>query len=117
MYSKITLIFLLGCCVWLSLSVYERYEKARDMENRRLESEVAYQELQERKQQLQEKVDYLGADAGVESEIRRNFDVARVGEEVVIIVDNDSPNEDIQPISPEPEEKPGFWSRLFTWYH
>jgi len=116
MYSKLTLAFLLLCSILLSFSVYERYTKAKEMEEKKQESESSYNDLSERKEQLKKKVDYLEGKQGIESEIRRNFDVVKEGEEVVIIVDNDSssgyhPRE----VEKEPEEKKSFWSKWLTW--
>lgn len=116
LYSKITLAILLLCCVWLSLSVYERYTIATEMKHRRMEREADYQELQQRKANLEDKVDYLSDERGVESEIRRNFDVAKEGEEVVIIVDDDEKKEVLPlPTSTEESESEGFWSWLIPW--
>lgn len=88
LFTKVTLVILLIICAYLASSVYERYMVEREMSDR---LDAAYQEqseLTERRDILLEKVDYLQGERGVESEIRRHFDVAREGEQVVIIVDD-----------------------------
>lgn len=60
--------------------------------------------LEARKSDLEKKVKYLSNDRGIEAEMRRNFDVARPGEQVVIIVDKEASTTD-QPL-PKMEEEP-----------
>ncbi|MDQ3089661.1 MAG: septum formation initiator family protein [bacterium] len=43
--------------------------------------------LEERKRELDEEVDYLETEAGIDEEIKERFNVAKMGEKVVIIVD------------------------------
>lgn len=88
-FSKLTLVVLLVISLFTAHSVYERWQVERDMAARRESIELQYQDLENRKAALEEKVDYLQGETGVESEIRRNFDVAREGEQVVIIVDEE----------------------------
>lgn len=87
LYSKAMLAVLLLLCIPLGMSVYERYQVEREMAERQNEVEKEKERLLERKQALEEKVQYLEDERGIESEIRRHFDVAKEGEQVVIIVD------------------------------
>lgn len=116
LHSRITLAIILALCVFLAMSVYERYMIEREMAERRSEAEDELQELQERKRELEEKVDYLSADHGIEAEIRKHFDVAREGEQVVIIVDGE---EQAAAVAASHEQattsEEGFWSRLIPW--
>ncbi len=43
--------------------------------------------LEERKSELDQEVDYLETEAGIDEEIKERFNVAKIGEKVVIIVD------------------------------
>lgn len=112
-YSRITPILILGACLLLAVSVYERYTIEREMAGRRVGAEAELQALKERKDELSEKVEYLTAEYGVEAEMRKNFDVAKAGERVVIIVDAEEGGSMAAslPIAEEPEEE-GFWSWL-----
>lgn len=89
LYSPITSGLLCLVALFLGINVYERYEVASDMSNRASDIAVELDHLQERQQQLQERVEYLADDRGREAEIRKHFDVAREGERVVIIVDDE----------------------------
>jgi len=88
-------------------SAFVRYEIAVDMAERRysLESEAAA--LEARKAELGQQVDYLSHERGIEAEMRRQFDVALEGEQVVVIVDPEKA-EEIQPLSTSTSPK-GAW--------
>lgn len=88
--SKFLLIVILAACVYLAMSVFERYKVERQMAQRQEAAVQEYKNLQNRRDVLQEKVEYLQGESGVESEIRRHFDVVKEGEKVVIIVDDSS---------------------------
>lgn len=97
--SPIAIIALVFVVLFLARIVYDRYAIEREMAGRRLESEMRLDSLIERKAQLQQKVEYLSNDRGIEAEMRRNFDVARPGEQVVIILDK-APEAVIEPLTP-----------------
>lgn len=109
LYSKPGIAFVLVVVVFLAISVYERFSVEREMSRRRVETELHKQELLERKAALQERVEYLSGDRGIEEEIRRHFDVAKEGEKVIILVGDK--NEKKPEVGPEPEIKPWykFW--------
>lgn len=110
-FSRFTLFALLAMCLYVGWSVFERYTVEREMAARRGGLESEYFELQERRDSLFEKVDYLKGDSGRESEIRKHFDVAHEGEQVVIIVD-DTPDETasfVDGISPEANTGTPWW--------
>lgn len=117
-YSRITLLLLICLCFLLAASVYERYTIERQMADRRIEAEQELQTLKERKLELQEKVEYLTAEEGIEAEIRKNFDVAREGEQVIIIVDEEQ-SAAVSSSEIDTDEKEGhkksFWRTLFSW--
>jgi len=72
-------------------SAYGRYQVAREMALRqeRLAQELA--ELEVRREQLRAQVEYITSERGMEAEMRRQFDVAREGEQVVIILEEPEP--------------------------
>ena len=102
----------------LVFSVYERYVIEREMAERRREAETELTELKKRKAELEAKVEYLGNEEGIEAEIRTHFDVAREGEQVVIIVD-DTESETGIAASVQParvsDAEGGFWASFFPW--
>ena len=87
--SRITWALLLVLIGSVLMSAYDRYLIAREMADRRAEAEAELAELKARQTDLQEEVDYLSNERGIEAEVRRQFDVAREGEQVVIILGSD----------------------------
>jgi len=110
-HSPIVLLLLAGFCVLLAISVYERYTIEREMAERRLAAEAEVAALQVRKEALAERVQYLSHERGIEAEMRRNFDVAKPGEEVVIILDNETIESPVRPAVEVPSDRPWyqFW--------
>jgi cell division protein FtsB len=88
--SRITQGILLVIALFVMLSAYNRYLIARDMAERRETAEVEVRALEKRRESLSEEVKYLSNERGQEAEMRRQFDIARDGEQVVIILDDDS---------------------------
>lgn len=118
LYSRITLVFALCLSLALAFSVYERYTIEREMAERLRSAEAELEELRNRKQEIESKVEYLSADHGIEAEIRKHFDVAREGEQVIVIVPAEGEREtkDTTVILDTPHKSSsGFWSRLFPW--
>lgn len=85
-------VALLFLCVITAHSAYGRYAIARDMAERRLVAEREVAELEARRADLQEQVQYITSERGIEAEMRRQFDIAREGERVVIILDEPMPS-------------------------
>jgi len=78
-------------CVFLALSVFERYTVEREMAARRDIVEAEVTALQVRYDALKAEVEYLRDDRSLEAEIRKRFDVAREGESVVILTGDSAP--------------------------
>ncbi len=100
-YTQGILIILVLVVGW---SAYVRYEIAKDMAERRYSLESEASALEERRDDLEKQVEYLSHERGIEAEMRRQFDVALEGEQVVVIVDPEK-EEDIQPLSTSTEEE------------
>jgi cell division protein FtsB len=109
--SPLALIILGLICAFMVTVVYERYTINEDMIAKQMEADKHLQDLETRKADLDKKVQYLSNDRGIEAEMRKNFDVARPGEQVVIIVDPEKKPE-IKPLdATSTPEKPWykFW--------
>ncbi len=88
--SRITqgvLVFLSILVFW---SAYDRYLIAKEMSDRRAGLEEEITSLKDRHEKLEGEVKYLSSERGIEAEMRREFDIAREGEKVVIILDDES---------------------------
>ncbi len=109
--SPLAIIIMAGIAVAFSFAVYDRYVVEREMAMRRERSESELRRENDRLAKLSQEVERLNSDQGIEAEIRKNFDVAKEGETVVILVDND--DRAIEPIPP-PAPKGSLWSRFWS---
>ncbi len=118
LFSKpvIGLIFLIA--VLLSFSVYDRYVVSKEMQAKLDARYAELKALELRAETLDTKVRYLEDERGVEEELRNRFDVAKEGEQVIILLDERSEKvvdvpQDILEVSNE--EKNSFWSIFKFW--
>ena len=89
-------IIVLLAAIFVLISAYNRYLIAREMAERRSAVESEIKSLEERQKNLESEVKYLSNERGIESEMRRQFDVAREGEQVIIIVEDEDSGEEIK---------------------
>lgn len=97
--SRLLQAGLLVAIVLVSHSAYERYEVAERMKDRRVAREEQVAALAAREAALRAEVEYLSHERGIEAEIRRQFDVAREGEQVVVIVEEESNGPEVLPLT------------------
>lgn len=108
-HSPVTQGILLVIALLIALSAYNRYQTATEMEARRITDEQQLQVLKDRRDALDEEVQYLSGERGIEAEIRRQFDVTKEGEKVVVIVENESEASEIQPLATSTIEYQPAW--------
>lgn len=108
--SPLAVLFLLGISVAFAFAVHDRYVVEREMAKRREKTEMELQRENEHLAKLSQEVERLNSDQGVEAEIRKNFDVAKEGETVVILVEGG--DKQIEPLPP-PSPKQSLWSRFW----
>lgn len=85
--SRLVHLVLLLVCLAVAWSAYGRYTITRNVVQEKLRAEAEVIELEARKKELEERVNYITNERGIEAEMRRQFDIAREGEQVVIIID------------------------------
>jgi len=109
--SKPAFALLLCLIVLLAFPIYRMYEKSRQavLKNGAVENEIA--DLEQRKKDLEAKVDRLRSEAGVEKELRARFQIEKPGEKYVVILEN--PN---QPPEKPAEQKPGFFETISNFF-
>ena len=98
--------------LWVGYSAYVRFDIAMEMTDRREVAELKADELEVRKNELEEKVEYLSSERGLEAEMRRQFDVALPGEQVVVIVEDEVTSE-IMPLSTSTNEREDEWYQFW----
>ncbi len=114
LYSKVTIGLIATLALLVFVSVYKRYQVERQVAERRAAAEAELKELKERAVFLEEKVSHLENERGLEEEIRTRFDVAKEGEQVVIILENENETP-VSQAALEPTAEPSFFSRLKFW--
>jgi cell division protein FtsB len=87
---RVLLAFVLVVSMLVGWSAITRWQVEREMAARRAAVEAEYAALLERYQNLKADVTYLADERSLEAEVRKHFDVAREGESVVIILDDET---------------------------
>jgi cell division protein FtsB len=108
LYSPLTFI-ILGALIFIVLyNVWDMYQKSRRTAEALQKTRDAYDVLAAREGFLEERLEQLSTEAGVESEIRERFGVAKAGEEVIVVLSEEESRPSV------PKEK-GLWERLKEW--
>jgi cell division protein FtsB len=107
---RIFTVFILLILFFLIRGGWDVYQKYRETYINKVNSEAKLNELIDRKHQLQAEVLTLKSNRGLEEEIRQQFEVAREGEGLIIIVD--------RPVVDNDEDKQNlrsWWRPLWPW--
>lgn len=113
-WTRISLGIVIVLCLALAHSVWGRIQIEREMAARREAVEASHQELQARYDALADDVRRLRDDASAEAELRKYFDVAGVGEQVVIILDDEGDEASpILPVTAPTSTSVKWWQRIF----
>ncbi len=94
-------------CIML-WNAFERYTIADMMSERREQVEIEAAALQSQKEALESQVQYLRDERGLEAEMRRQFDIALPGEEVVVILESEEEVKAEPPLE-QPVDEDGWW--------
>lgn len=86
LYSKPAAYLLFAVALLLSWSVYERFDREREMAARRYELEHKLEDLHVQAATLEGEVARLKSDRGIEEELRDRYEIAKEGERVVVVV-------------------------------
>ncbi|PIT96993.1 hypothetical protein COT82_00180 [Candidatus Campbellbacteria bacterium CG10_big_fil_rev_8_21_14_0_10_35_52] len=107
LYSKLSLIILALIVIKLSFSVFDMYKKERDTRLKRIEQKNILYELEKREKDLNDEIERLSSEKGIEEEIRSKFEVGKEGESVILIIDNPEDKN-----MKNNNTKKSFWQRL-----
>ncbi|MBL7045502.1 MAG: septum formation initiator family protein [Parcubacteria group bacterium] len=86
-YSLPTVVVLLAIVAFLGNSVWSVYLKEQETSERLEQRESYLKDISGRGEALEEEIDRLSSERGLEAELRSKFEVARSGEKVIVIVD------------------------------
>ncbi len=111
LYSPLTLILLLLILGVLLKALWGVYQKEKMSADYLAREQNELQKLTNRQKELAKSVEYMKTEKGIEAEIRSKFRVAKEGEMLAIIVDEDSSPVSKVATSSTPY---GFWSKFFN---
>lgn len=115
LYSKPAIALLLALTILLCISAYNRYEIAEETKQKLEAKQAELDSLEARTKTLEAQVHYLKDDRGVEEELRSRFDVAKEGEDVVVLVDEPDKGGNQGATTTQDPPKPSFFERLKFW--
>lgn len=115
LYSKPAIGLLFILTIWLSISAYNRYEIAAETKEKLDIKQAELDSMQERANTLEAQVHYLEDDRGIEEELRSRFDVAKEGEDVVVLVDERPQGGKPTTVEPSPKKGSSFFEQLKFW--
>lgn len=113
-YSWWTVIILGGILVFSALNVWDVYKKYAESKNNISGLQDRYASSQDRKVDLDGRIEYLHSERGVEEEIREKFNVAKDGEQVIVIVDQKPQEDGVVETNENPIRR--FWSTIFDFF-
>jgi cell division protein FtsB len=108
MYSPLTFIVLGVLILIAGYNVWDMYQKSQRTEEALRKTREAYDVLLARQRFLDERLNELDTEAGVEAEIRDRFGVAKPGEEVIVVLSDEEQD------APSTEEE-SLWGRFREW--
>lgn len=112
LYSPLTLILLLVIFGVLLKALWGVYQKEKMSAEYLAREQNELQKLTDRQRELAKSVEYMKTEKGIEAEIRSKFRVAKEGELLAIIVDNDEKN-NVKFSTTTTSNSFGFWEKLF----
>ena len=110
MYSKPILLFLIILLFVMGRAVWNVYEKEKESRKNLALVQKEYNELTEKEANLIEKNEDLKTHKGIERELRDRFGVAKEGEEMILIFDNEEDSGNII------KEKRSLWKKIIEWF-
>ncbi len=116
LFSRPVAVFIFLLAVVLSWSAYGRFIAAQETSTKRQDKVSELSKLKERAAVIEAKVNHLESNQGMERALREEFDVAKQGEEVIVVVDGQatSSKNAENPVLPLPPE-PSLFERLKFW--
>jgi cell division protein FtsB len=107
-------VFLFSLLIILGNSTRKVYNKNIEAEKALVRMEQEIKELKDRQTELKDSQERLKTQEGIEYEIRKKFSVAREGEHVAIIVDNQSTSTESVETNSSWQKIKSFFSNIFN---
>ncbi len=108
LYSPLSFVILLIFLVIIGKATWSVYAKEHESQKNLDRATAVLHDLETRQKQLGDKIEQLKTSEGVETEIREQFQMAKPGEKMVVMV------ESAKPAPKVPEQS--LVSRFFNWF-
>lgn len=111
LYSKATLIVLLVTLVFVVRGAWNIYKKAAIARAERDQVAKDLADMEGRTAELRTSLERLRSNHGIEEEVRQKFTVAKPGEDIVVVVD-----ENAKKGKNDEATEQGFWARFLGFF-
>ena len=108
-YSKIFIFILSIMVIFLGNASWNAYQKYKIAKKNRDDSVMELNKLKEREEKLKKDIELLNTRSGVEALLRKRFNVAKEGEGVIVIIDEQS---DEKEVSEDSSKASSLWNVL-----
>lgn len=108
LYSNITVIILLGLLFIAGKELWDIFKKRERAEEALARVQGQYEDLVQRREFLSSEIGVLDTGEGVESKLRERYPIAKSGEKVIMLINNEE-------ASSTQELEVGWWSKLWKW--
>ena len=116
LYAKPVMLALLLPIGFLSYAAWNAYETARETTERREELTEELAALTSQAAALEEDIAELEDPRGIEAALRQQYDVAKEGEEVIVLIAEAGASEE-ELIEPQEEaQERSWWDRVRGWF-
>lgn len=114
LFSK-PMLLLLGVMLFIvGNGTWDIYKKSVRSEHNLQMVKEEYSLLEEKQEEISKRIELLETETGIEREIRSKFNVAKDGEQVIVIVDPES--QEIFEVVEEEGVFSGFFTTMFSWF-
>ena len=101
----VALVILAVLVIFFTLSMFRIYKKSRQAHHNQTLQSAQTAQLLEQEQALENSLESLETERGIEEALRDRYDIVLEGEQAVVIIDNEPPVEDVG--------KKSLWQRWF----
>jgi len=108
-FSKGMMLVLFVLCVLMAYATLNAYDNLQEAAGKRAGISGELSRLEARAAVLTDDIEHLEDPRGVETELRRRYDVSKEGEEVIVFVE---PEREPEPLRTPVPQKPTFLERL-----
>ena len=110
LYSKVTVAILVILILFVLTEVWDVYKKQSITRDNLAKTAAIFEGLKDREKMLSSEIERLKTEGGTEAEIREKYGLVKPGEEVLVIVGDDTATDTVtsSPVS--------FWQKVFNWF-